>query len=262
MGAMESANAFLAGVLAKLPTELQAQAKTLFEAPEAKDALITIGDGVLARSEFSKQMDALATKEAELTTRFEDLNSWYGVNEQALKDYRVIKPEFDRLKGAAPVKPGDPLAEPVDTRKVVEDVLNESGREYVAVSAWLAAQSVRHLHTFNEPLDAMALVQHPKLGKPVAGQPGRVFSLQDAYQEQFGERLAGKAKEADDKRINDEVDKRLAERMKGVNSGHPFPLRNDSPSVLDVLTTKDGPAVHSLDTAVAEYERLQQTRGA
>ena len=99
------------------------------------------------------------------------------------------------------------------------------------------------------------LVANPKLGKPVYGQPGRVYSLQDAYQEKYGERLQAKYKEAEDKRINDEVEKRLGERIKQTTSTHPFPLRAES-SPLDVLSTKDGPAAHTLDSAVAEYERL------
>jgi len=77
--------------------------------------------------------------------------------------------------------------------------------------------------------------------------------------ERYGERLQQKQKEAQEKYFNDEVDKRLAERLK-AQATHPFPLRSES-SPLDVLTTKDGPAQHTLDSAVAEYERLQAARG-
>jgi hypothetical protein len=89
-----------------------------------------------------------------------------------------------------------------------------------------------------------------------------VFSLPDVYTAKYGERVAAKQKEADEKKFNDEVEKRLTtERTK--LAGQPFPLRGDpSPSVLDVLATKDGAASHTLDTAVAEYERLQGARSA
>jgi hypothetical protein len=73
--------------------------------------------------------------------------------------------------------------------------------------------------------------------------------------ERYGERIQKKQQEAEDKRINDEVDKRLGEKLKQSNSGHPFPLRQES-SPLDVLQSKEGPAQHTLDSAVAEYERL------
>lgn len=259
MGAFESGQAFLAGVLAKLPTELQAQAKELFEKPEAKDALIVIGDGALARPDYSKAMNTLKENETALQAKLDNLTAWYTENEAALKEFVVIKPEYDRLKAGG--KPEEkPIPDAVDPRKVAEDVLAEQGRDYIQLSAWLAAKAVEHLHAFGEPLPAMELVQDPRLGKPVPGQPGRVFSLQDVYASKYGERVSAKAKEAEDKRINDEVEKRLKEER--AKLGQPFPLRNDaSPSVLDVLNTKDGPAAHTLDSAVAEYERLTSARG-
>ena len=59
MGAFESGQSFIAGVLAKLPAEQQAQAKAIFDAAEAKDAVALIGDGALARSDYSRHMDEL-----------------------------------------------------------------------------------------------------------------------------------------------------------------------------------------------------------
>lgn len=259
MGAFESGSDFLAGVIAKLPTELQAQAKDLFGKPEAKDAIILVGDGALRQPDYSKAMNDLQAKETELKTKLDNLNVWYGENNAALQDYLAIKPEYDSLK-ATPPKPGDPPKPPADPRKLVEEILSEQGREYVALSAWLAGKAVEHLHQFGEPLNVMDLTADPRLGKPIAGQPGRVFSLPDVYTAKYGERVAAKAKEADEKKFNDEVEKRLTtERAK--LAGQPFPLRGDaSPSVLDVLATKDGSAAHTLDTAVAEYERLQGAR--
>lgn len=262
MGAFESGTEFLAGVIAKLPAELQTQAKELFGKPEAKDAIIIVGDGALARPDYSKHMNDLQVKETELKTKLDNLNAWYTDNEAALREYLVIKPEYDTLKAAPPPlpKPGDPPPTPADPRKLVEEVLNEQGREYVALSAWLAGKAVEHLHQFGEVLNVMELTADPRLGKPIAGQPGRVFSLPDVYASKYGERVTAKVNEANEKKFNDEVEKRMVEeRKKNVNQ--PFPLRGDtSPSVLDVLQTKDGSAAHTLDTAVAEYERLGASR--
>ena len=263
MGAFEDGSSFITGVLAKLPAELRGQVQEALTKPEAKDAVIAIGDGVLARSDYSKHMDALKTKEGDLQTRFSELNNWYDVNKGALEDYKVIKPKYDVLaKGATPPRSDDdppPPREPVDIEKTVREVIEQEGRGYVEVSAFLASTGVRHYAMFNEPIDLQELTSNPKLGKPVVGQPGRVFSLLDAYTEKYGDRVAQKSKEAEDKRINDEVDKRVAEKLKGQVT-QPFPLRGEAPSVLDVLTTKDGPAQHTLDSAVAEYERLQGAR--
>lgn len=275
-GAFEDGQAFLAGVLAKITDpEKRAQAEAVLKDPAAKDAVTLMGDGVLARADYSKSMDALKkqtddaqAKLAEATTLYERNQTWYEANKAALTDYPTLKAELAKRGAGAD---DDDLDEaerkrrrenpPPDPRKVAEEVLNEQGRDYIQVSAWLAAKAVDHYQRFGEPLDAMALVNHPKLGKPVAGQPGRVYSLNDAYQETFGERLAAKAKESHDKEIETEVQKRLGEERVKLQS-QPFPLRGGAePSVLDVLADKNGSAAHTVDTAVAEYDRLQATRG-
>jgi len=267
MGAFESGQAFLAGVLAKLPAELQAQAKELFEKPEAKDAVVLVGDGAMARPDYSKAMDALRTKEQEAQQRLDSLNQWWEANSTALQEYKTIKPEYERLRATRHADPADPDPEPVsrpdpvDPRKVVEEVLAAEGPGYVRLSAWLAGKATEHYQMFGEVMDVMAIADNPKLGKPIAGQPGRVYSLQDAYHEKYGERVAARDKELQEKRFNDEVEKRLKEE-RAKTTGHPFPLRGEAPSVLDVLNTDKGPAAHTLDTAVAEYERLQAERGS
>jgi hypothetical protein len=264
MGAFESGQEFLVGVIAKLPAELQTQAKELFGKPEAKDAVIIVGDGALARPDYSKAMNDLKTKETELTQRLENLNGWFADNKAALDEYLVIKPEYDTLKAAPPPppKPGDPPPAPVDPRKVAEEVLAQQGPDYLAVAAWFTDKAQEHKDLFGERLNTSEILANPKLGKPIAGQPGRVFSLQDAYTEKFGERVATKQKEIEEKKFNDEVEKRLAVE-RGKLAGQPFPLRGDaSPSVLDVLATKDGPAAHTVDTALAEYDRLQAARSS
>lgn len=265
MGAFEDGQAFINGVLAKLPESLRATAKAAFEDAAAKDAVTLVGDSVLARADYSKNMDALKKQEADLKKQTEDrltqLNDWYATNEAALKEYPTLKAKAGKVADDDDLDDKSRKDPPVDPRKVAQEVLNEAGPEYIGVSAWLAAKAVEHFQTFGQPADVMGIVQNPKLGKPVAGQPGRVFSLNDAYMEKYGEQVAAKQKETTDKAFETEVQKRMAEE-KAKFKDHPFPLRGEiSPSALDVLATKDGPAAHTLDTAVAEYERLQTTRG-
>jgi hypothetical protein len=258
MGAFESGSTFMAGVLAKLPAEQRAQAEAVFNNAEAKEAVTLIGDSVLARSDYSRNMDQLREKETALTEYYTRLDGWYKDNEAALAAARTRPVEQPRVE--PPNGHGQPNANlapsvtPEEMRRIANDAINEAGRDYIAVSAFLTTQGAWHSHVFNEPLDMTELVQNPKLGRPIVGQPGRVFSLQDAYQERYGERIAAKNKEAEEKRFNDEVEKRYQERTRGTAS-QPFPLRGET-SPLDVLSTKDGPAAHTLDTAVAEYERL------
>jgi len=267
MGAFESGQSFIAGVLAKLPESLRAQAEAVFSAAEAKEAVAQIGDGALARSDYSRSMDALRSQESELTGYYERLNGWYADNKSALDRARELvaaggtsRPQPAPAPAPAPAPTAMAGLSPEEIRAIANDAINEAGKDYIAVTAFLGTQGGRHSHLFGEPLDMNELVANPKLGRPIAGQPGRIFSLQDAYTEKYGDRLAAKQKEAEDQRINAEVEKRLSDRTRATAT-HPFPLRAEA-SPLDVLTTKDGSAAHTLDSAVAEYERLQSARGA
>ena len=265
MGAAESGRSFLDGFVAKLPEVFRAEAIALIEkiaaAPEAVPAIQYVGDGAMRQPDYSKAMNDMQAAKTELAQKLDNLNTWYEQNEAALKEYVEIKPEYDDLKAKGNGAPlPKPPAPPADPRKVVEEVLHEQGREYVALSAWLAGKAVEHLPRFGEPLDVMELTADPRLGKPVAGQPGRVFSLLDVYTAKYGERVATKQREADEAKLNAEVEKRLSAKL-AERASQPFPLRGEAPSVLDVLNTKEGPATHTLDTAVAEYERLQGARG-
>jgi hypothetical protein len=234
---------------------VRAQAQAAFESAEAKDAVTMIGDSTLARSDYSRHMDTLREKEQALNDYYTRLNGWYAENQDALATARGGAPD----PTAHPANPNpqpqpNSTLDPAAIRRIAEEAVNDAGRDYIAVSAFIATQGDWHRHVFNEPLDMTELVQNPKLGRPIIGQPGRVYSLQDAYQEKYGDRLVARQKEAEDKRINDEVEKRVLDRTR-ASASQPFPLRSES-SPLDVLSTKDGPAQHTLDSAVAEYERL------
>jgi hypothetical protein len=258
MGAFESGQSFLAGVLAKLPESQRAQAEAIFNDAAAKEAVTLVGDGALGRSDYSRHMDDLREKEQSLTEYYTRLDGWYKDNQGALEAARSggRQPAADpnpQPNGNGHTQPNSTL-DPAAIRRIAEEAINEAGRDYIAVSAFLTTQGAWHSHVFGEPLDMTELVQNPKLGRPIVGQPGRVFSLQDAYQEKYGDRIGAKNKELEEKRFNDEVDKRLLART-SASASQPFPLRSES-SPLDVLSTKDGTAAHTLDSAVAEYERL------
>lgn len=269
--ASDAGKAFLAGVLAKLPESLRASAQAAFEGADAEAALEVVGTGALAQPEISRRMDELkakndeaAAKLTEATQLYERNQTWYDANKAALAEYPALKAKV--AKGGGADDEDDLDAEgrrktpPPDPRAVALEVLNEQGRDYVQVSAWLAGKAVEHMQRFSEPLDTMAIVNNPKLGKPIAGHPGRVYSLNDAYTETYGERVAKFEKDRHDKGIEDEVQKRLTEE-RTKHAQQPFPLRGVEPSVLDILTTKDGPAQHTVDSAVAEYDRLQAAKG-
>src|SRR5512147_184442 len=99
MGAFESGQDFLKGILAKLPEGLRNKPlEEIVAAAEAKEALTTVGDSVLARSDYSKHMDAIREEKAKLTEDYEKLTAWYEEKKQVLDEYGRIKPEYDKLK--------------------------------------------------------------------------------------------------------------------------------------------------------------------
>lgn len=267
MGAKEAGGSFLAGVYAKLPESVRAQVQAAFEAPEAADAVTLIGDGVLARSDYSKQMDSLATQKQELQALYDNNLAWYEERKPMLEDYARIKPEYDKLKAGGKVDP-TPTPQPTaglsadEARKLVNETIDAQGPAFLGAAAWFSAKSSEHYHTFHEVLPVQELLANPKLGKPIANQPGRVFSLDDAYRERYGEKLTEHAKQIEDQRIDKLVQERLqAERAK--MGPMPFPLRSGpEPSVLDVLAEKPDAAKYTADSATAEYLRLQEARGA
>ena|SRR3990172_3165621 len=257
--ASEAGKSFLAGVLAKLPESLRGQAETVFAAADAESALEVMGTGALAQPEINRKLDeirqqneGLRQQEVELTAKFDELNAWYDVNQKALEDYKVLK------AGVTPPKdpPKDPS--PMDIRTQVEAIINEQARDYVALSAFMMTQGGRHYAMFQEPLDGMELLANPKLGKPIAGQPGKVFSLENAYQEKYGDRLAARQKEAEDARIKKLVDEGMAEERRKAPS-HPFPIRQEA-AAIDLIPSGGKSSDHTVDSAVALYEQLSQAR--
>ena len=261
MGAKETGQSFIAGVLAKLPEAKRAAAQALFEDPEAEAAVSLIGDGVLARTDYSKNMDTLKAKETELAEKQRELTDWYTVNKGALDEYLVIKPEYETLKADPNHRP-DPNAKPVGgiTEEQMLSVIEQRDRGFAAAMALVVPLANRHQMMFGEVLEVQELLANPKLGRPIDGQPGRVFGLTDAYNEKHGERVTAKATEAESARIKKLVDEGVAERLKGQQQ-HPFPLRDPNPSPLDALQATDRKTTDfTVDSAVEAYERLQQSR--
>jgi hypothetical protein len=266
----------MAGVLAKLPESQRAQVEAIFNAAEAEGALEVIGTGALAQPEINRKLDEIAKQDRELKDKIDATNelytkndTWFRANKAALEEYPTLKSELDRLKAGGGDDDNPPKIDKLTIEETVKRLLGEtldstlSGRErdYVDVVAFMQDTGFSHHAMFGTPLNMRELTSHPKLGRPVAGQPNRVFSLQDAYDEKYGTQVAEKQKAAHDKVIEDEVQKRLAEERKKFG-GHPFPLRDSvQPSVLDTLATKEGSAVHTLDSAVEAYEALQAGRG-
>jgi hypothetical protein len=254
--ASEAGKAFLAGVLAKVPEALRAQVETALTDPTAEDALVVLGTGALAQSDINKKYDDLKAKEAQITEDYNKLNGWFETNKAKLEEYDTLK-----AKGGQPdpPKPGATI----DTSKFLDrdEFAKTMQQEQMAAANYLGLQNVltlSHYNDFKEILDTRELLADKRLGSQLPD--GRVFGLKDAYEAKYSEKLAerDKAREAD--RIKKLVDEQVAERMKG-QAATPYPIKG-APSPLDVLdpTSQQKPEQFDVNSAVAEYQRLQEAR--
>src|SRR5258706_4057973 len=130
MGAKESGQSFLAGVLAKLPEADRAAAQAIFEKPEAEQAIVLVGEGALARPDYSKAMDEVTKLKTELEDERNTLTTWFTDNQAALKDYLVIRPEYDKLKGNPPTPSPKPEPPPAFDQKALDETLDQRDRAF------------------------------------------------------------------------------------------------------------------------------------
>jgi hypothetical protein len=251
--AVDAGKSFLAGVLAKLPEALRGQVETAFNDTQATDALVVLGTGALAQPEINRRLDEIREQEEAIKADYERLNGWYLQQETKLKTFDQIAAENARLKGNGNLnltaKKDDPPPSSGFTKEDFDKAINE--RERAAATYFNATNrmAIEHLQRFGEVLDLDDLARFSE---------SKRVNIFDGYKEKFADRLASKAKEAEDARVNKIVEERLAEERR-KQQDQPFPLRGQAPSVLDVLAEKDGPAKHTLDTATALYEQLQST---
>lgn len=257
--ALESGKAFIESVLAKLPESVRDQARAAFTAPEAADALTVVGDGVLARSDYSKSMDDLKAKEQQLVEDYTRLNTWYDGAKDRLAKVETLEEQIARLSGQQPpTPPADPIRHPAKeepvsglTKEEFAAAMEERDRAYAGVMALSNRLTAQHLRDFNEVLDTDALIAYAR---------AKSVDLKTAYDQVHAEKIAAKAqqsKDAEIAKLRQEIEAQVRKEV-----GQPYPIRNAAPSVLDILDTKtDSPANHTVDTAVAEYERLQAARG-
>jgi hypothetical protein len=267
MGAKESGQSLLAGVLAKLPEADRATAQAIFAKADAEGAITLIGESALARSDYSKQMDTIREQTTALEAKQTELTEWWEVNKDALLDYKAIKPEFDKLKTTPPARTTpDPNPPPAGLTKEEFDKdmairLEARDRIFAGALGFSVTLAQKHFVMFHEALDMNELLRDPKIGT-VDKTTGDTYGLMDAYNNKHGDRVSTKLKEIKDAEFNKAVDDKVNERLRS-SPQHPFPIRDSSPSPLDALTTPEKKTTDfTVDSAVAFYEQLQANKAA
>lgn len=261
--AVDAGREFLSSVLAKLPEEKRAQAEALFA--DAQDALVVMGTGALAQPEINRRLDDIRTQEAKLKEEqavlqsdWEKLNNWYTPRKPLLDKYGSLE-QVEAAINAARGTSTDPNLSRVTnqepnavglTKEDLAKILEDRDRGYASVLAVTTTMASKHFADFGEVLDVNDLINQADKNRQ---------SLEQAYQVKFGERLKEKAQKVEAERIQKLVDERWAEEQK-KRQDQPFPLKGSNPSVLDVIESKGDPRNFTVDSAVAEYERLQAAR--
>ena len=252
MGAYDTGKTQLQAILAKLPESMRGPVAEAFGKDEAKDALTLLGDTTLARSDYSRAMDEVAQKEQQVLSDFNRLNTWYQTVKPKVENYDTLEAEVNRLKLTPAPAPITQEVKSGLTREQLEEWANNRDQGYAGVLALTTTIATKHLKEFGEVLDVQDVMQLAA---------NKHISLQDAYNEKYGQQLKDKADAVEKARIDKLLEEARADERKKFQ-GLPYPIRNASPSVLDVLdSTTDKPSNHTLDSAVAEYERLAANRG-
>jgi len=237
-------------VLAKLPENLRAEAAKAFSAPEAADALTLLGDSALARADYSREMDAIKAKAEELQAEQDRINGvhetqidWWTKNNAALEEWKKMKAE-----GGTPPKKDDPPPVSGMTKEDFEALLNQRDAGYASVLGLATTLATQHFKDFGEVMDGSDLIAFAQKQR---------LSLPDAYKQKFAEKISAKQAAEEKTRIDKLVEDRLAVERKQLQS-QPFPLRNQEPSALDVLTQTEKPVIPD---PAEFYQQLQASRG-
>jgi len=246
-------------ILAKLPESLRVKVSEALSAPEAADAITELGARGLAQSDYSKHLDDIRVQMEELEAKQAEFEDLYQRNVTWRRDNQAALDEAARIK--AGVKVEDKKVEPPPIGVSKEELAAFMEERERAAANYLGLQNsltLKHFQDFGEVIDTRELLQDRNLGKP--RPDGGVYGLLDAYHTKYGARLKEKSEKDESARIDKLVNEKLqAERAKF--SQQPFPLRNAEPSVLDAFTDDKRSERYTVDSAEAEYNRLQQVRG-
>lgn len=204
--ATTAGKSFIQQLAEKLPEAKRAAFLSTFDGEET--ALQTVGDSVLARSDYSRAMNDLKAVEAKQT-------QWWKDNQPLLDLGAKAKDAGWTPENPGGGNPPDPNGNrsgvtPEDVNKLLDE--REAGA--AAFFATLSSLQMRHFTTFGEPLDARQLMAD------AVSDPNR-RGLEHAYQTRFADKLAAKAKEKDDQAFETRYKERFAEDVKKLGYARP-----------------------------------------
>ena len=210
-------------------TGLPAEQRPAFLASLDHDGFAAkLGEAILMRSDYSRAMnDEVAPLKKQYEEKYNELvNQWYpqakSAHETTAARLRAFEERFGDLDQAAPAGKGKMELETgqIVTKAEFDKLMaareaavrTEVTEQTVGVTLAIKKLDVQHWKDFKEPLDVEPLVEIVSAARKRGDQS---FSLFDAYQQEYGEKLEAKRTAARKKEVDDAVmAARLDERSK------------------------------------------------
>ena len=252
---------FLADVLATIPEgDARKQAEELL----ANEAVTSkLREGVLARAEFSRSMDALKTREQELarlqgeaTTNAKAWSDWYAKASSEVATVNDRLKQYEQLYGELEpgvrreMRAGEKYMTEAEFQQKLAEAIGQRDSAAIAVADELTDLKIDHFNTFKEKLDTQSLIG-------LATKNG--VRLKQAYDEMVSDRR----REMADKAVEERVARERDEAVREYASKHqlPFTPGPAEPSGLDTLFNGAEKAPRDqrgrVTAALDEFSRIQ-----
>jgi hypothetical protein len=224
---------FVQELLSKLPEAARAGALTALTSPDATAALEFAGSRMQLVNDAAERQAALEQKETRLTAWHGQLDTWRR-NKEAEFTQREAELGTRKPTDGGNQPPAGGAPEGTMTAEQIADITEKvlAAREpaYVAYVAEATQLGAFHLRNFNQELDVMSLIQHPKVRE--LGLKG-VYEL--VHQEQLTKLKADQAA-AERNKLETEIRTKVEQefRDKAAGTELPYPLGEGSP--LDFLS--------------------------
>lgn len=262
----ETGSTFMAGVLAGLsPEDRQKglEAWNQLSALGGGAVVASIGDGVLAQSEFSRQADLLREQQAAVEARQAEIDAFAAQQQQTYaqqtkwwKDNQERLKRLEEIEKANPtgVKPGSRQEEPVAglTQEQLDAKLMATQQEFLRFTADKDDLAREHFAKFGTLLDFSVLYAHPQVSQ---------IGLKGAYALQFKEPLETWEKTQKDK-AEEAIRADERQKLRASQTSMPYPVGSDAipgGSPLDALAPMQDQVV---DKSVAHYHQILAERTA
>ena len=253
MGALETGQAYLQQVLAKLPESQRPAAEAIFLDAQAQAALTELGAGVLRQQDYSRNLDAIALEKKAANDLYLQNKAWYDQNKADLESLPQLLAETERLRALegrpnpAPAAPPQNPATPANAVSAddLQGIIRESLGLHAVIPTLIASHQVRFGEVLSEE-QMIGLIQQAQQGQR---------SLKAQYAITFGEKLQAKSAEEEAAKVKKIQDEAIASYQR-ANPNMPYPVRPTGTSPLDHLTTPIDPASLTPDALAAEYNAL------